>query len=142
MFIAWSRRNRSTNVRIPVYQKGPGRRARKRVEFRTPDPSCNPYLAFAAILAAGLDGIRKKIDIGNPVDEDIYELTPERRRELGNRELPGNLGEALAELKRDHEYLRPIFPLDAIEKISKWGCRIIGRFWRAPIREFHLYFDI
>src|SRR2546422_1433091 len=64
VFVAWSKANRSANVRIPVYEKGRSGEGAKRVELRTPDPSCNPYLAFAAILAAGLDGVRKKLDPG------------------------------------------------------------------------------
>jgi glutamine synthetase len=143
VFIAWSRRNRSANVRIPVYQTGATSAARKRVEFRTPDPSCNPYLAFAAILAAGLDGIRKKRDIGDPVDEDIYKLTPERRRQLGVRELPGDLQEALSELESDHNYLTPIFPADAIEKLIELGMQDHRQVAARPHPyEFHLYFDI
>ena len=89
VYIAWSKANRSANVRIPVYHKGASEEKRKRAEFRTPDPSANPYLAFAAISAAGLDGIKKKIDPGNPVNEDIYKLTPEKRRSLRRQGAPG-----------------------------------------------------
>ena len=114
VFIAWSVRNRSANVRIPMYHKGIEHA--KRLEFRTPDPSCNPYIAFAAMLMAGLDGIRKKIDPGNPVDEDIYKITPERRKALGVRELPGSLKEAIEELQSDSTFLKPVFGNDFIEK--------------------------
>jgi len=143
VYLAWSRRNRSAAIRIPVYHKGRKAAAAKRVEYRPPDPSANPYLCFAAILAAGLDGIKKKIDIGDPVEEDIYKLTPERRRQLGIKELPGSLKEALEELESDQEYLKPIFSQDTIGKIIENGMK---EYTEVSIRphpyEFHLYFDI
>lgn len=101
IYIMWSRRNRSALVRVPVYFKGPEFASSKRVEFRSADPSCNPYLAFACIVMAGLDGVKKKIDPGDPVDEDVYELTPERRRMLGIEELPTTLKDALDCMKSD-----------------------------------------
>ncbi len=107
VFIAYSKANRSANVRIPFYLKG--HPAAKRLEYRTPDSSANIYLVEAALALAGLDGIRRKIDPGNPVDTDIYKLSPEKRRELGIRELPGSLGEALECLASDHAFLAPAF---------------------------------
>ena len=101
IYIMWSRRNRSALVRVPVYYKGRKYSAYKRVEFRSADPSCNTYLAFSCILMAGLDGIKRKIDPGDPVDEDVYKLTPERRRALGIGELPTTLRDALEEMKSD-----------------------------------------
>jgi len=101
IYIMWSRRNRSALVRVPVYFKGPRYASHKRVEFRSADPSCNPYLAFSCILMAGLDGVKKKIDPGDPVDEDVYKLSSERRRALGIRELPTTLKDALDEMKSD-----------------------------------------
>lgn len=101
IYITWSRRNRSALVRIPVYYRGPKYAHQKRVEYRGVDPSCNPYLAFACLLMAGLDGIKKKIDPGDPVDEDVYKMSPQRRRALGIRELPTTLKEALEEMKSD-----------------------------------------
>ena len=71
-----------------MYYKGPEFAAQKRVEYRGVDPSCNPYLAFACLLMAGLDGVKKKIDPGDPVDEDIYKLSPQKRKSLGIKELP------------------------------------------------------
>ncbi len=143
VFIAWSRRNRSANVRVPVYQRGPHTAGAKRLEFRTPDPSCNPYFAFAAIAAAGLDGVKRKIDIGDPIDEDIYKLTPERRRQLGVGELPGSLKEAVDALDSDSKFLEPIVSNDAIEKIVENARK---EYLEIAIRphphEFHLYFDI
>jgi len=101
IYVMWSRRNRSALARIPVYFKGPEHASYKRVEFRAVDPSCNSYLAFSCLLMAGLDGIRKKSDPGDPVDEDVYKLSPERRRALGIRELPTTLKDALDEMKSD-----------------------------------------
>ena len=101
IYITWSRRNRSALIRIPVYNKGPNFAHQKRVEYRGVDPSCNPYLAFACLLMAGLDGVKKKIDPGDPVDEDVYKMPPEKRRALGVRELPTTLKEALEEMKGD-----------------------------------------
>jgi glutamine synthetase len=98
--LAYSRRNRSAACRIPMYSIAPNS---KRVEFRPPDPSCNPYLAFAAMLMAGLDGIENKMDPGLPLDKDTYELDPE---ELSNvPSMPGSLEEALDALQRDHAFL-------------------------------------
>ncbi|MCD6528807.1 type I glutamate--ammonia ligase [Candidatus Bathyarchaeota archaeon] len=101
IYVMWSRRNRSALVRIPVYFRGPEYASQKRIEFRSADPSCNPYLAFSCLLMAGLDGIKKKIDPGDPVDEDVYGLTPERRAALGIDELPTTLKDALEEMKSD-----------------------------------------
>jgi len=143
VYLAWSRRNRSAAIRIPVYHRGPHAAETKRIEYRPPDPSANPYLCFSAVLAAGLDGIKRKIDIGDPVDENIYSLTPERRHQLGIRELPGNLQEAIAELKSDHKYLKTIFPQDVIDKIIENGLREAKEVSMRPHPyEFHLYFDV
>ncbi|MDG6909277.1 MAG: type I glutamate--ammonia ligase [Nitrososphaerota archaeon] len=140
VYIAWSKMNRSANVRIPAYEKGS--EGAKRVEFRTPDPSCNPYLAFAAITAAGLDGIRKKTDPGNPVDQDIYKLTPEKRRELQVGELPGSLKEAVESLESDSGFLDPIFPKDLIETMAELEMEAYRSVSARPHPyEFYLYFD-
>ncbi len=101
IYIMWSRRNRSAMIRVPVYFKGPEYAAAKRAELRSADPSCNTYLAFSCILMAGLDGIKKKLDPGDPVDEDVYELSPERRHALGIKELPTTLKDALEAMKSD-----------------------------------------
>ncbi len=143
VYIAWSRRNRSANVRIPVYEKGPNSAAKKRIEFRTPDPSCNPYLCFAAILAAGLDGVKKKSEIGDPVDEDIYKLPPARRTELGIRQLPTSLGEAIEALQSDSEFLKPILGSDTLDMIVEFANKGHAEVSARPHPyEFHLYFDI
>ena len=141
VYIAWSKMNRSANVRIPAYEKGS--EGAKRVEFRTPDPSCNPYLAFAAITAAGLDGMRKKTDPGDPVDEDIYKLTPERRRELNVGELPGSLKEAVESLQSDSSFLDGIFPRDLVETITELELESYRSVAARPHPyEFYLYFDL
>ena len=101
IYIMWSRRNRSAMIRVPVYFKGPEHAAAKRAELRSADPSCNSYLALSCILMAGLDGIKKKLDPGDPVDEDVYELSSERRRALGIKELPTTLKDALESMKSD-----------------------------------------
>ena len=98
--IAYSQRNRSACVRIPVYSKS---EKAKRVEFRTPDPSCNPYLAFSALLLAGLDGIQNRIHPGDPFDRDLYDLEPEELDTIEST--PVSLGDALDALEDDHEYL-------------------------------------
>ena len=98
--LAYSRRNRSAACRIPMYSSAPGS---KRVEFRPPDPSCNPYLAFAAMMMAGLDGIENTLDPGKPMDKDIYDLSPEELADVPS--MPGSLEEALDELQRDYAFL-------------------------------------
>ncbi len=114
VFVAYSKRNRSANVRIPMYEGGVEHA--KRLEYRTPDPSCNIYLTFAALLAAGLDGIKRKLDPGSPVDEDLYKLSPAKRKELGVKELPGSLKEALDALRSDSAFLHGVMSNDLLEK--------------------------
>ena len=141
VYIAWSKMNRSANVRIPSYEKGS--EGAKRIEFRTPDPSCNPYLAFAAITAAGLDGIKKKTEPGDPVDQDIYKLTPEKRRELKVGELPGSLKEAVECLVSDPNFLAGVFPKDLLEvmmELEMEAYRAVAA--RPHPYEFYLYFDL
>ncbi len=110
--LAYSQRNRSAAIRIPMYSASP---KAKRVEFRCPDPSCNPYLAFAAVLMASLDGIQNKIDPGEPLDKDIYDLTPEELQDVPTT--PGSLEEALKALRDDHEFLLrgDVFTPDVID---------------------------
>ncbi|MHC4405089.1 MAG: type I glutamate--ammonia ligase [Planctomycetota bacterium] len=98
--LAYSQRNRSAAVRIPMYSPSP---KTKRLEFRCPDPSCNPYLAFSAMLMAVIDGIQNKIDPGEPLDKDIYDLTPEELKDVPTT--PGSLEESLASLRDDQEFL-------------------------------------
>ncbi len=113
VYLVWSRANRSAAVRVPAYEKRNPKS--KRIEFRPPDPTANPYLAFAAILAAGLDGVKRKIEPGDPVDKNVYAMSPEERRRLGVKELPRSLDEALDELECDHEWLKPVVPKSVLE---------------------------
>jgi glutamine synthetase len=98
--LAYSKRNRSAVCRIPMYSESP---AAKRVEFRAPDPLANPYLVFATILMAGLDGIQNKIDPGEPLDKDIYTLPPEEAAKV--KQVPGSLADSIAALEEDHDFL-------------------------------------
>ena len=98
VYIAWARRNRSTLVRVPMYK--PGKEAATRIEYRAPDPACNPYLAFAVMLAAGLKGIEGKYPLPDPVEEDVYHMSTAERQRLGIQSLPGNLFEAVKETEK------------------------------------------
>ena len=139
--LAYSSRNRSASIRIPMYSPSP---KAKRLEFRSPDPSCNPYLAFSAMLMAGIDGINNRIDPGAPLDKDIYGLSPEELQNIPK--MPGSLEEALQCLKDDHEFLLKddVFTKDVIDtwielKIEKELNPV--RLRPTPM-EFALYFDI
>ena len=141
VYIGWSRRNRSSCVRIPFYQKGSANS--KRVEYRPPDPSANPYLCFAALLAAGLDGVKKKIDIGDPIDENVYTLSAKKRSSMGIKELPGSLKEAVEAFKSDNAFLKPIFPEEALERIVEIAEKDHMEVSMRPHPyEFYLYFDL
>ena len=110
--LVYSQRNRSASVRIPLYSKSP---KAKRLEFRCPDPSCNPYLAFSAMLMAGLDGIQNRTEPPAPVDRDLYDLPPEELAKVP--QVPGSLDEALAALEADHDFLLKgdVFTPDVID---------------------------
>jgi glutamine synthetase len=116
VYIAWSRGNRTAIIRVPINEKSIPRS--KRVEFRAPDPSANPYLAFSSIVAAGLNGIKKKMDPGSSVDSDIYKMSDQNKSRLGIKSLPGSLTEALEELNCDSEYLKLCFNSDLLETYS------------------------
>ena len=139
--LAYSSRNRSALARIPMYSPSP---KAKRVEWRVPDPSCNPYLAFAAMLMAGLDGIQNRIDPGEPLDKDLYDLPPEEKALV--KQVPGSLAEALDELESDHEFLLKgdVFTKDVIETWLEYKRR--AEVAQVNIRphpyEFFLYYDI
>jgi glutamine synthetase len=139
--LIYSQRNRSACVRIPMYSNSP---KAKRVEFRPPDPSCNPYLAFPAMLMAGLDGIRNRIQPPTPIDKDLYDLEPEEKHEVKNT--PGSLGEVLSALEADHEFLLQggVFTKDVIETwISYKRERELEQVALRPHPyEFYMYFDI
>ncbi|MFO1037965.1 MAG: type I glutamate--ammonia ligase [Geminicoccaceae bacterium] len=139
--LAWSLRNRSAACRIPMYSDSP---KAKRVEFRCPDPSCNPYLAFAAMLMAGLDGIKNKIDPGDPVDKNIYDLPPEEAKLI--KQVPGSLQDSLAALADDHEFLLAgdVFSPDLIETYVdyKSATEVDAIRLRPHPYEFFLYYDL
>jgi len=98
VYVSWARRNRSTLVRVPMYK--PGKSKATRAEFRCPDPACNPYLAFAVMLAAGLKGIEEKYELPDPVEEDIFHMSEKERASRNIESLPGSLGEAIAEAEK------------------------------------------
>jgi glutamine synthetase len=139
--LAYSSRNRSAGIRIPMYSASP---KAKRIEVRFPDPSCNPYLAFAAMMMAGLDGIENKIDPGQPLDKDIYALSPEELSAVPT--MPGSLPEALRCLEEDHDFLLKgdVFTEELIRnwidyKVEK---EVTPVAMRPHPHEFELYFDI
>ncbi len=103
VYLSWARRNRSDLIRIPEYQ--PGKEKATRIEFRSPDPACNPYLAFSVMLAAGLEGIKKEYEVPEPVEENVYEMSQEERQKRGIGTLPGSLWEAI-ELTEESEVVR------------------------------------
>jgi glutamine synthetase len=142
-YIAWSSGNRSAIVRVPIHLTGKNYAYLKRLEFRAPDPSANPYLAFAAITAAGMDGIKKKTDPGEQIREDIFKMTKSDRAKKGIGVLPKSLGEALDELESDRKFLNPIFTNDVIDKIIELERRDQREIAIRPHpHEFYLYFDV
>jgi glutamine synthetase len=139
--LAYSSRNRSAAVRLPMYSASP---KAKRIEFRTPDPSCNGYLAFSAMLMAVIDGIQNKIDPGDPLDKDIYNLPPEELAEIPSA--PGSLEEAIEALNADQEFLKKgdVFTQDAIDMWIEYKTEneINDVKLRPHPHEFYLYYDI
>ncbi len=139
--LAYSSRNRSAGVRIPMYSPSP---KAKRIEVRFPDPACNAYLAFAAMLMAGLDGIENRLDPGEPLDKDIYALSPAELSKVPS--VPGSLEGALNALESDHEFLTKgdVFTQDVIETWLEYkrGKEIDPVRLRPHPYEFKLYFDI
>jgi glutamine synthetase len=138
--LAYSQRNRSAVCRIPVGSRSP---KSKRVEFRAPDPSCNPYLCFAALLMAGLDGIQNRIDPGEPADKDLYGLPPEEAKKI--KQVPGSLDAVLAALEADHEFLLKgdVFTSDMLETYIayKRETEVDPMRMRPHPYEFTLYYD-
>jgi glutamine synthetase len=139
--LAYSRRNRSAACRIPMYSASP---KAKRVEFRPPDPAANPYLAFAAMLMAGLDGVLNKIDPGEPLDKDIYDLSPEEMKLVPS--MPASLDEALKCLEDDHDFLLKgdVFSEELLEAFIDYKRRFEAEAIRLRPHpyEFSLYYDI
>ena len=141
--LAYSMRNRSAAVRIPTYRMGLANEASdKRVEFRPPDPTANCYLAFSAMLMAGLDGIQNQIDPGDPLDRNIYELPPEEAAAVPT--VPGSLGEALDALEADHDFLLQggVFTQDVLDMwLAIKREEVAGYALRPTPYEFELYFN-
>jgi glutamine synthetase len=139
--LAYSSRNRSAAVRIPMYSASP---KSKRLEFRPPDPACNPYLAFAAMMMAGLDGVVNKIDPGASLDKDIYDLSPEELRQVPS--MPASLEEALICLEDDHGFLLKgeVFTAELIEAFISYKRKAEADAIRLRPHpyEFALYYDI
>jgi glutamine synthetase len=139
--LVYSQRNRSAAVRIPMYSKSAGA---KRIEFRCPDPSCNPYLTFAALMMAALDGIQNKIDPGEPMDKNLYDLPPEEKAMV--KSTPSSLKDVLGELEKDHEFLLKgdVFTRDVIETWIQYKTahEVDPVRLRPHPYEFYLYYDI
>ena len=142
VYLAWARGNRSAVVRIPINVKGND--SSKRIEFRAPDPSANSYLAFSAIVAAGLDGIKKKIDPGNPINENIYKMSDQKRSTFGINMLPSSLNEALMSLKSDSEYLNICFERPLIEVYISLKLQEIAEIGndKSKLKQFLYYYDV
>ena len=139
--LAYSQRNRSASIRIPMYSSSP---KSKRVEFRCPDASGNPYLGFSAMLMAGLDGVINRIDPGEPLDKDIYDMEPEELKNVPST--PGSLQDALKALENDHEYLLKgdVFTEDVIETWIKYKMdkEVKPMALQPHPFEFGLYYDV
>ena len=138
--LAYSARNRSAAIRIPTFSESP---KAKRIEYRPPDPSANPYLCYAALLMAGLDGVLNKVDPGEPMDKNMYELPPEELAKVP--QVPGSLGEALDLLEKDHDFLLKgdVFTLDFLDMwvAAKRKEHDALRLRPHPY-EFFLYYDV
>jgi glutamine synthetase len=139
--LAYSSRNRSAALRIPMYSASP---QAKRIEIRFPDPSCNGYMAFSAMLMAAIDGIEKRIDPGEPLDKDIYALSPEELKNVPST--PGSLDEALTALEEDHDFLcqGEVFTEDVIQAWIEYKrtSEVDPVRLRPHPYEFMLYYDI
>ena len=139
--LVYSQRNRSASVRIPITGSNP---KAKRIEFRCPDPSANPYLAFSAMLLAGIDGIRNKIEPAQPIDKDLYELPPDEHAEVN--QVPASLGEVLDSLEADNEFLTAggVFTDDLIETWIdyKRANEIDPVRLRPTPHEFEMYYNV
>ncbi len=138
--LAYSSRNRSASIRIPMYSASP---KAKRIEVRFPDPATNPYLAFSAMLLAGLDGIQNKITPGDPIDKNLYDLPPEEAKKI--KTVPASLDEALISLENDHEFLLKgdVFPKELVETWIEYKREneIDPVRLRPHPYEYHLYYD-
>ena len=134
VYICWARRNRSTMIRVPMYK--PGKETATRIEFRAPDPACNPYLAFAVMLHAGLEGIGKGYPLPDPVEKDLYEMPQAERDRLGIQSLPGSLNEAIGEMEKS-DLVRRALGDHIFEKFIE-NKRIEWNEYRTQVHEYEL----
>jgi len=134
VYLSWAQRNRSDMIRVPVYK--PGKEKATRIEFRSPDPACNPYLAFSVMLAAGLKGIEENIDPGEPVERNIYEMSEEERRDLGIECLPEDLWEAI-KLAEKSDLLRECLGDHVFDSLIR-DKKIEWEKYRAVVTEYEL----
>jgi len=134
IYLTWARRNRSDLIRVPTYK--PGKENATRIEYRAPDPACNPYLAFAVMLAAGLKGIEEGYECPPPVERNVYEMTPPERAELGIGQLPGDLWEAV-EAAESSELVRRALGDHVFEKFIE-NKKIEWQNYRAQVTEYEL----
>ena len=142
IYVAWARGNRSTIIRVPVDERNNYKT--KRIEFRAPDPSANPYLAFSAIVAAGLDGIKNKIEPGNPIDKNVYKMSDFERSNCGIKSLPTSLEGSLRSLKSDSKYLDVCFLNDLIDAYLMLKEEEIAQIGKGNTRakQFMSYYDV
>ena len=134
VYVSWARRNRSAMVRVPMYK--PGKEAATRAELRCPDPACNPYLAFAVMLGAGMKGIEKKYELPTPVEEDIFEMNPAERKAHGITDLPGNLYAAILETEKS-ELVKEVLGDHVFEKFLE-NKKIEWDQYRTHVSQFEL----
>jgi len=139
VYCVWGYYNRTAVIRVPAALEP----RKVRIEFRAPDPTANPYLAIAATIMAGLDGVKRKLDPGDPFEDNVYKLSREDMRRLGIKTLPSSLEEALEELESDNEYLKPVFPRDLLEayiELKRAEVREVNT--RPHPYEFYLYLNL
>ena len=134
VYVSWARRNRSAMIRVPMYK--PGKETATRMEFRSPDPACNPYLAFAVMLGAGLEGIEKKYELPDPIEEDIFEMNPAERKAHGIKDLPGNLYAAILETEKS-ELVRKVLGDHIFNKFIE-NKKIEWDAYRTHVSQFEL----
>ena len=134
VYVSWARRNRSAMIRVPMYK--PGKEKATRIELRSPDPACNPYLAFAVMLGAGLEGIEKKYELPDPIEEDIFEMNAAERKAHGITDLPGNLYAAIIEAEKS-ELVRKILGDHVFEKFIE-NKKIEWDMYRTHVSRFEI----
>ncbi|MFZ7112920.1 MAG: glutamine synthetase family protein [Desulfatiglandales bacterium] len=134
VYVSWARRNRSAMIRVPMYK--PGKETATRMELRSPDPACNPYLAFAVMLGAGMDGIERKMELADPIEEDIFEMNPAERKAHGITDLPGNLYAAINATEKS-ELVREILGDHIFEKFIE-NKKIEWDHYRTHVSRFEI----